>query len=334
VSTNSIHLWVLEVRSTVDAAGTPGCAELVLGDAEPYDAAFDRLADFVVIDGHTGTAEDVPRRAVLVYVEAIDFRGRTQLAGCVALASVTEPVSVMLRTPGTYDCADPGAAEGAPCDDSMFCTVGETCSGGTCRGGGPPDCSSVADQCNSAACSEDVGCHGQPLTNGRPCEDGDYCSAGDSCQDGVCASGGPRDCSALDATCRRGVCNEATNQCQSQIDSTLACDDARYCTVVDSCNGSGVCGGSIKSCAAAADACNSAVCSEALLGGCARTPINQSGTCTTNCVSGGMCNSGACTGGTALPPGTEGPAGSTTCSDYLDNDCDGLFDASDPNCQA
>jgi hypothetical protein len=47
------------------------------------------------------------------------------------------------------------------------------------------------------------------------------------------------------------------------------------------------------------------------------------------------CSGGAevdtCTPGT---PGTEGPDGDATCSDGVDNDCDGLTDANDPDCQA
>ena len=45
-----------------------------------------------------------------------------------------------------------------------------------------------------------------------------------------------------------------------------------------------------------------------------------------------------CTGGaedntcTPLNPGVEGPANDATCSDTLDNDCDGLTDAQDPDC--
>jgi cysteine-rich repeat protein len=38
-----------------------------------------------------------------------------------------------------------------------------------------------------------------------------------------------------------------------------------------------------------------------------------------------------CTPGT---PGTEGPAGSPSCTNGIDDDCDGLTDASDPGCQA
>ena len=34
------------------------------------------------------------------------------------------------------------------------------------------------------------------------------------------------------------------------------------------------------------------------------------------------------------PAGTEGPFGSPTCQDGLDNDCDGLTDAADPDCAA
>ncbi len=34
----------------------------------------------------------------------------------------------------------------------------------------------------------------------------------------------------------------------------------------------------------------------------------------------------------ARPGGTEGPAGNPTCSDGLDNNCDGLLDAADPGC--
>ena len=46
------------------------------------------------------------------------------------------------------------------------------------------------------------------------------------------------------------------------------------------------------------------------------------------------CNSGVegdtCTPGT---PGVEGPFGDASCNDGLDNDCDGLTDANDPDCE-
>jgi hypothetical protein len=47
------------------------------------------------------------------------------------------------------------------------------------------------------------------------------------------------------------------------------------------------------------------------------------------CVNGQMTDT--CTPGT---PGTEGPVGNATCSDQIDNDCDGATDASDSGCMA
>jgi len=55
----------------------------------------------------------------------------------------------------------------------------------------------------------------------------------------------------------------------------------------------------------------------------------------------GVCSAGTLTcDGSAIGPacvqdqaaGTEGPFGDATCGDGLDNDCDGLTDAADPDC--
>lgn len=55
----------------------------------------------------------------------------------------------------------------------------------------------------------------------------------------------------------------------------------------------------------------------------------------------GICATGtlACSAGTEVcvadnQPQQEGPIGNPTCSDVLDNDCDGLMDEQDPNCQS
>jgi len=59
--------------------------------------------------------------------------------------------------------------------------------------------------------------------------------------------------------------------------------------------------------------------------------------CTDDICDGGTCKhtdrGGACADGALCPPGgTEGPSGDATCRDGLDNDCDSLFDAADPDC--
>jgi len=38
-------------------------------------------------------------------------------------------------------------------------------------------------------------------------------------------------------------------------------------------------------------------------------------------------------GTTVCTPATEGPFGDATCADGVDNDCDGLTDGADPDCQ-
>ncbi len=50
---------------------------------------------------------------------------------------------------------------------------------------------------------------------------------------------------------------------------------------------------------------------------------------------GSQCNNGTLVEAICTPgaPGVEGPFGDPTCTDTLDNDCDGLTDANDPDCQ-
>lgn len=334
-STNTVHFWVLEPRPPrVDGAEPLGCRDLRLKEVEPYDIGFDRLADVVVIlaDGDSAAPEVRSGGERLVYAEAVGFAGELLLSGCQVLDQGS--ASVALSAPRTFDCAAPDTEDGAPCDDGLFCTTGETCSGGSCQGGGPRNCTHLADACNAEACSEQLGCHTTPASNNTPCEDGLFCTAGDLCMDGECVGGTERDCSVADGECRTGTCDEGLQQCVSELDDAGAtCEDGFYCTELDSCSIGGICDGSPVDCSAAEDDCNLAACSEGEMGACVRTPTNQGGLCSTNCTSGGTCNAGACEGGTPLTPGVEGPAGDASCTDYLDNDCDGDFDADDTDCQ-
>ena len=298
----------------------------------------------------------------------------------------------------------------------MVCTVGETCQGGTCRVGGPRDCTYVADACNGGSCTEAMGCVKVPLANGTPCEDGLFCSNGDVCQGGVC-SGAARDCSVGIPQCRTAACSESMNQCVTQfVPAMTPCDDGLYCTVNEACSSFGSCNGMARDCSAVANQCNTASCNETMnacvaaprpngwscndsntctsfdvcTGGvCAGTPLtgpacNDGNVCTSGdscsagtCVAGTpitgpscndgdactmneACSAGVCSGGTATdadgdtyrragcpgpgledcddtrtfvnPTATEGPMGSPTCTDGLDNDCDTLMDGLDPGC--
>lgn len=275
VSTNSLHFWVLEQP---DIEVPPGCRELELGDISPYDLDFVRRADLVVItaDTTTATAVELPRRQLLVYAEGVDFIGVPQIAGCQPIeVDGNEALTIALRNRGALDCNDPETPDGAPCDDGMFCNVGETCRGGVCQGGGPRDCTHLADDCNGESCNEDLGCQPLAVPDSTPCFDGVFCTAGDTCQAGVCVPGAAFDCTGTDDECNVGVCQEGVSDAE-----------------------------------------------------CVAVPTNEGLACTTVCASAGTCDTGACVG-------VEGATGPTdpTCSDMIDNDCDTLEDALDPDCQ-
>src|SRR5439155_769037 len=74
----------------------------------------------------------------------------------------------------------------APCDDSNFCTTGETCSGGLCQGGIPVVCNDN-NVCTTDSCDPRTGaCTNPPAPNGTACNDGNPCTVGDVCTNGVC----------------------------------------------------------------------------------------------------------------------------------------------------
>jgi spore coat protein A len=110
------------------------------------------------------------------------------------------------------------------------------------------------------------------------------------------------------------------------------CTDNYFCRTMErvpACCGDSLCEGQETAANCAND------CAGAPGGGCA--DISNRDECNTDpsCTWEGGKNSGQCvdepTGCT--PTGAEGPFGDSTCSDGLDNDCNGLTDADDPECQ-
>ncbi len=120
-----------------------------------------------------------------------------------------------------------------PCDDDKFCTAGEACAGGVCKGGKPVACIG-GNACALVLCSESAkGCTATKPSGG-PCDDGDPCTAGDSCLDGKCKAGSAAACTDGNA-CTNDVCG-STGKCTfAVVDDGVGCNDGDVCTLSDQC---------------------------------------------------------------------------------------------------
>ena len=139
----------------------------------------------------------------------------------------------------TDDGCDPATGcvhtpNGAPCDDSDLCTLGDTCLGGACAGA-QRNCDDF-NPCTEDSCDPAVGCVHAPVA--APCDDGDACTVGDACVDGVCG-GAPASCDDGNP-CTDDVCHPATG-CANEPNAGR-CDDGSECTTFDTC-ADGVCEG-------------------------------------------------------------------------------------------
>lgn len=234
---------------------------------------------------------------------------------------------------GTPIDAPRGCEDATACDDLNPCTI---------------------DRCTGGVCGNEIG------REDEGCNDGLDCTMADHCVAGVC-TGAATDCSFLDEFCVVGACQEGEGGCvaEPRPDETT-CDDGAYCTVSDVCTG-GACGGTARDCTAAGTgACNVGVCDEATAA-CVASAIAEGEPCDdgVTCTGTSSCLGGVCTGG--APPacddldvcttdscdvgadacanvlvapiaGAEGPAGTATCADGVDNDCDRMADLADPDC--
>lgn len=189
------------------------------------------------------------------------------------------------------------------CDDGLYCTTGDTCSGGTC-GGSPRNCSDsnvcTTDSCNEATDS----CNN--INNTIACNDGQYCTVGDTCSGGVCG-GSARNCSDSNV-CTTDSCNETTDACVN-APNTGPCDDGLFCTTGDVCSG-GVCATTPRNCSdgnlCTTDTCNDTTdacvntnntipCDDGLF--CTAGDVCSGGVCTTtprNCGDGNVCTDDSC----------------------------------------
>jgi len=236
--------------------------------------------------------------------------------------------------PCTDDSCDP--AQGcvfqnneAACDDGNWCTVGDRCEGGVCKGIVACECQNDADcagfedgnrcngtlvceggtcvvdpasivfcdpsadtQCRKAQCIPETGaCELLPVQDGTPCDDQNLCTYGDACVAGVCIRGS-------DVVCNDH--NPCTNDsCVAEVGcvfvfNTAPCDDGNPCTTGDTCWG-GSCSPGAPVVCDDQNPCTDDSC-DPQAGGCAHVP-NQS-SCDDNnpCTTQDVCADGVCRG--------------------------------------
>lgn len=176
------------------------------------------------------------------------------------------------------------------CNDNLFCTATDVCSGGACVGSGNrcpgQACDEAGDRCvqclTAADCNDNNVCTTDSCNtvtgtcvhtpNTLPCSDGNFCTLTDVCGGGSCIGSG--------TPCVGQLCNEATDQCVNcinatdcpsdgnpctdercisgnclSVNNTLPCSDGLFCTATDTC--------SLGACVGSGNRCPGQICDEA-----------------------------------------------------------------------
>jgi len=198
------------------------------------------------------------------------------------------------------------AAVNTPCDDGLFCTVGEACDDdGECSQGEARVCPAGADGCLEGLCNDESDlCELFPLNEGTPCDaDGSGCTEEDSCQNGLCLPGPPVQCEPS-GQCFHANCVGDGPEGYTCVDvpqpAGVPCDDGFFCNQGETCDGEGECAGGLPLvCDEQANQCFALQCDEELdtctpAVAADNTPCEDSDPCTLE----ETCQSGFCLGGT------------------------------------
>jgi hypothetical protein len=220
------------------------------------------------------------------------------------------------------------------CGNSII-EISEQCDTGGANGTLASCCtSSCTYKSNGTACTDDGNvctddlCNGvspvcQHPSNTGPCTDSIFCNGTDTCSGGTCSlhSGNPCPGHNLAPICNDS-CDEGSDSCTGADIAGISCDDAQFCTVIDTCNGVGACVGANSPCPgedvgpSCADSCDEAT------DGCT-APDDPGTSCSDGlfCTVTDTCNlSGICVGtGNPCPGHNVPPSCSDSCDEDLNN---------------
>jgi hypothetical protein len=200
-----------------------------------------------------------------------------------------------------------GCREDSECDDGNLCTNDACDADGMCASEAV-DCDDE-NSCTLDSCEASQGCLNLP-NDGAVCDDGSDCTQGDTCFATECNGTPVEECCVSDADCEDG------DLCSIDYCSAGECfSEPNVCSLDSVCGIPGL-----------ENACLVGFCDPAT-GACS--------TAETNCDDGDICTVDLCdaTVGCFSVPRADPPQQTeTSCSDGLDNDCDGSIDEADPDC--
>ncbi|HEY3450527.1 MAG TPA: hypothetical protein VGK67_29495 [Myxococcales bacterium] len=265
-------------------------------------------------------------------------------------------------TCGSTTCVQGQACRGDACVDgrcaAVTCPLLQLCVAGTCH---TTYCGPAYEPCpDGTVCDQDkcteVRCVGVTCPSGKACvaglcQTGSGCPA-DGCPNGqTCLAGACRDSSCPGAACRLDqYCVDGA--CVTAACAGVSCPADQICVGGDcvsaSCGAATCAAGQV--CDQASETCVDSICEQV---GCAPGEICLGGQCVTedcpgvHCPAGEACIGGRCQDtrclGVFCPAGKYCSAGScdnacaateTACGDGIDEDCDGLVDCADSDCDA
>jgi hypothetical protein len=215
-------------------------------------------------------------------------------------------------------CTIVSSPDGTECDDGAFCTLGDSCQGGTCVPGTTQNtCGQQGDQCHSAVCNETTdSCQLSPKPTGTMCTPASLCEMSGQCNAAGQCVGVLNDClwTPVD-DCHVAVCDPNDGVCKPQPANLGSACDADLCNLAGTCAVDGTCTGtSVKDCSYLDDInCLTGVC-EIATGNCVTEQGQPGDPCS---VGTDTCNDGICNGQLVCVAHPK-PNG-TQCTDY--NSC-------------